>query len=403
MSESIYRINCGAISQGIDGWLDDQEWTDGADYGYIGGGNVTREPDLPIHADELKEVIRSEHFNAEGYKLKLEAGTYCIRIISAVTFEGQIPVQKSFSVGLNGDQLIKEFEPYKISGGLGRPAIIEVDGYKHEGGELSIDLGEQSLMNGIEISTSSASAEAVTIQAPAKDYKPPMPSIRTKMAKHFKILFIGNSGTFFWAIPETLRSMLNNSSANISISFEKSLSGGKRFEWHYNESDVLEKIAENKYDIVAMQDSSGGPLDFTDSMKEYGGKLIEAVRAAGSQALLYAYQGPERYTSEQRHQVMQYYLDIAKEHDVRVVPGAVALDNAMKALPNTNFHNPDRHHLGMFGGYVMACCFFEVLSGMNAENHEYPAVFGQEVLIPKDIARVLERCAHEACVDYSNY
>lgn len=404
MTADAYRVNCGATGDvQVDGWLQDQEFSDGVQWGYQGGGMVTREADLPIHAGELSEIVRSEHCAAKAYHFALNAGSYEIRLIAAITFEGDIQPDKELHASIGEQQICSGLDIFKEAGGFNKPVIAVLRGYRHAGGQLTIRFDRPSNINGIEITGCDAVEPTVSIEAPYRDQQHPQhpqPPQPAEKKRHYKMLFIGNSGTFFWAIPETTQALLRNGPNDVSIDVEGLFSGGKRFEWHFTKSRVLEKIKNNNYDIVVLQDSSSGPLDFSDSMQEYGAKLIAAVKAAGARPILYAYEGPERYGPEQRLEAMNQYLKLARAHDVAVVPGAMALDKAMQALPDTNFHNPDRHHLGMYAGYLMSCCFYEVLSGQSAEYHPYPAVLGDHVLIPEDKARILERCAHEACVAY---
>ena len=401
MSNS-YRVNCGATENQVDDWLSDQEYTADATWGFIGGGGVTREPDLPIDAGELNEIIRNEHHGIQAYVFELDAGTYDLRLICAETFEGSHTPDRSFDIRIGERIICESFQPYQEAGGILKPAIVVVEGLEHAGGELRIDFSGKALINGIEILPSTASTYQMHVEAPLKEIVTDKPAPICDKKTHYKMLFVGNSGTFFWSVPETTRDLLALGDNDVSIEVQSITSGGKRFEWHYCESKTLELLKEQQFDIVVLQDSSGGPLDFHDSMVEYAGKLIEAVRAAGATPLLYAYEGPVRYTSEQRQLVMQRYAEIARAHNVGVVPHALALDKAMNALPDKNFHNPDRHHLGMFGGYVAACSFYQVLSGKSAQQHPYPAVLGNQVLIPTDIARILENCAAEACAEYAD-
>lgn len=397
-----YRVNCGATDIHVDDWFNDQEYGADTTWGFIGGGCVTREPDLPIDAGALSEIIRNEHHGIQAYVFELDAGTYDLRLICAETFEGSHTPDRAFDIRIGERVICEAFQPCQVAGGILKPAIVVVEGLQHAGGALRIDFSEKALINGIEIQPSAASTYQMHVEAPLKHVVAEKPAPICEKKTKYKILFVGNSGTFFWSVPETTRELLALGDNDVSIEVQSITSGGKRFEWHYCESKTLALLKEQQFDIVVLQDSSGGPLDFHDSMVEYAGKLIEAVRAAGATPLLYAYEGPVRYTSEQRQLVMQRYADIARAHNVGVVPHALALDKAMTALPNKNFHNPDRHHLGMFGGYVAACSFYQVLSGKSAQQHPYPAVLGNQVPIPTDIARILEDCAAEACTEYAD-
>jgi hypothetical protein len=233
---------------------------------------------------------------------------------------------------------------------------------------------------------------------PAEDLRPPQaPPIPAGERRTVRMLFIGNSGTFFWDIPRTVACLSNRGQARFHIETDALVSGGKIYEWHWKRDAVREALATGGYDYVVLQDGTKGVIEQPDNMALYGGKLIDATRAGGGEPILYAYFGPKDAPGENWDLAERRYLELGEKHGVAVVPTGTALRRAMLERPEVNYHNPDRHHSGMHGAYAFATCFYRVLTGASAADHPYPAVLGDQVPIGTDMARFLCRVAEEAC------
>ncbi|MFO7956870.1 MAG: malectin domain-containing carbohydrate-binding protein [Candidatus Brocadiia bacterium] len=405
MADTLYRVNCGSSESVRDdhgrAWRADRAWKEGDDWGAIGGTEVTREPDLPLHPDGMAEVLRAERYGLDGYRFVVGPGTYDVRLHFAETFEGGDGPSRRFDIAVNGEEARTDFCPYTAGGGFARQAVVEVKGCPAPDGQISICFaGDGALVNAVEVLPGEEGPRRVAVHSPAAASGEPNAEVSPAGRERVRLLFIGNSGTFYWHVPETVAALVNSGQDRLFLETGSSTSGGKLLEYHYEETNARDLIRSGDYDCVVLQEASRGPLQETGSMLHYGARFIQEVREADAEPILYAYQGPEATSFEERERTMEPYVKLSDEYDVPLVPVAAALNRAMKERPDINYHNPDRHHMGMHGGYLIACCFYYILTGESPEGHPYPAVLGNEVRIEAPTARYLERLCHEVCRGY---
>ena len=90
-----------------------------------------------------------------------------------------------------------------------------------------------------------------------------------------KILFVGNSFTFFWNMPELVSAMAE--SQGVSINSYQSTVSGSSLEQHWKGekgSLTRKKIDENNWDYVVLSDHSLRTIDAPEKFREYGENLL---------------------------------------------------------------------------------------------------------------------------------
>ena len=401
------RINCGAPQDWLDGpgvrWQADREWTDGHAWGALGGSTVARESTLPILETARPDLYRTERYNLQAYRFLLEAGAYNLRMHFAETFDCNFQAgARSFDVAVNGRTVCERFDPFTEAGGFGRPVILEVTGCRLADGRLDMMFTKGALINGIEVERASAPADfhvrkTTRVCAPCERFigraLPFDPNGRA-----YRALFIGNSGTFFWAVPESAQAMLATGQSAVRLEPHRSLFGGKTLAYHFDHTDAVRRIMEEGYDLVVLQE--GTKANGADETQRYVARFAEVVRKAGARLVLYAYPGRLETSDDDRAAGMRLSAELAERHGALLVPACEAFLQARRQRPDITFHNADKVHLGMFGGYLMACAFYAVLSGRRVEGHPAPAVLSQQVAIAPDMAAFLQRAVDSAVARY---
>ena len=109
-------------------------------------------------------------------------------------------------------------------------------------------------------------------------------SFSTLNADNTKVLFIGNSYTFVWKIPEILRQIAKANGHNLEVTLLTK--GGKNFQYHW-ENNAATKISEGKFDVVILQDQSFEPVADPETMMKYGKLLAEAAKKSGARPVFY--------------------------------------------------------------------------------------------------------------------
>ncbi len=394
----VYRISCGSN----EAYIDDNGAIWAADQGFSESKTVTRESTLTIHNTTSPEVYRTERYNLESYNLPVEFGTYTIHLHFAQTFDSNYRAGSNFfGVSVNGKTVLKEFDPYTAAGGFALPVIIEYAGFSATD-KIVIEFTENAVINGIEVfKTASETPETILRITPVAGIDEFFVGKRKgtiQDAQRLKILFIGNSMTFFWAIPESLEAMLETGTDNLRIDAHRSLYGGKSLEYHYNKTNAVDMIKNGGYDLVVLQEGTLQCLNDHDLVLEYGEKFNKIIRESGAITLFYPSLLPQKYTDADRRKVMQLFVELSKKTAAKLIPACETIRLCYAERPEIIWHNADRDHMGMHGGYAVACTFYAALTG--GAPFPPPAILAQQVKIDPEIALFIQEKAIQAVDNY---
>jgi len=152
------RINCGATEPYTDKagntWLADQSMEPGGKWGAVDGLTVDR-GDLGIEGTDVPKIYQTERYSMEGYKFTVPNGKYTVRLHFAETYDGITAAgERVFSVTINDQTVLKDFDPFKEAGGYQKPAVKTIEDVLVTNGELAIGFTvniQNPEINGIEI------------------------------------------------------------------------------------------------------------------------------------------------------------------------------------------------------------------------------------------------------------
>jgi malectin (di-glucose binding ER protein) len=409
MSSDILRVNCGGAAftdtEGLH-WLADKEWEDGCDWGVVGGQAVVRETTVPVIETPRPELYRSERHRPECYRFRLGAGAYTVRMHFAETFDCAFQAgRRSITVRVCGRNVCTDMDPYREAGGFGRPVIFEATGCRPVDGILTVSVAHDGMIQGIEIEPG-GDAVPCNIRRITRTTAPCERTIGAPLrfasdGRAYRTLFIGNSGTFYWAIPESVQAMLATGQSAVRLEPHGLFNGGRGLDYAFEQTDASLRIAQENYDLVVLQEGSKIPLADPDRTARYVERFDEVIRRAGSRTVLYAYPGNSHYTDDDRARVMALYAECAERHNTVLIPACEAFSLARAARPDLVYHNADQTHMAMCGGYVIACTFYAVLTGGPAVGHPAPAILAQQVAIEPETATFLQTCADDAVAKYA--
>ena len=395
----MYRINCGSNSEYVDGnmvkWLPDQTLEPGGTWGAIGGGVVKREKDLIIHEKVAPELYRSERFGATGYEFSVPNGTYTVRLHFSECHESNFaPGLRVFDVNVGPGLALKDFDPYKETGGFAVPVIMVFSGRTVTDGKLRIGFtakSDSTCINGIEILKSEPAKPRVTREAspalplPVRSIEPP------PGAKAGRILFIGNSLTIRWDLPNTIQGMINSGPSKLRIRTFRSVAGGRNLEWHYNLSEAVNTIRNGGYDDVVLQEYA--VISTPEKMLDMVGKFDHVIRESGARTLIYCTWVASDKTLEDQDSLNRTQLDVARKLNDTFVPAGPAWLTVRRDRPDINLYNPDKGHPSLNGSYLTACVFYGVLTGQTPVGNAFTAVGGGQVEVDKQVASYLQQVA----------
>lgn len=175
-----------------------------------------------------------------------------------------------------------------------------------------------------------------------------------------RVLFIGNSYTFYNDLPGVLERMAAANGRRLTTQFFAR--GGASLQNHWNDGDAARALQDARWDFVVLQERSVNVRGELGLAIEYARLFDAEIRKAGAQTLLYA-------TPAQRGEVDKLdatyhgYLEIAHELNARVVPVGPAFQEVYNAVPGITLHADDRVHPGAKGSVLAAMIFYTVIFG----------------------------------------
>ena len=174
-----------------------------------------------------------------------------------------------------------------------------------------------------------------------------------------KILFLGNSFTFFNDLPDMVARLLD-------AQVERNLRGGAYLFQHLDPQDELcarthQLLTEQAWDYVILQDQSRGPITHPAEFRRAADTLCPMIRAAGGKPVFYetwAYEeGSEKLAStgmtfESMQQALtEGYRAAAQANDALLAPVGQAFAAARHV---THLYNADSFHPSEAGSRLAA-------------------------------------------------
>ena len=175
-----------------------------------------------------------------------------------------------------------------------------------------------------------------------------------------RILFLGNSFTFFNDLPQMVADLLG---AEVG----RSLRGGAYLSQHLDPADELyalthRLLTEEKWDYVVLQDQSRGPITNPVEFQQAIAGLCPLIRAAGAKPVLYetwAYEeGSDTLASTgmtfeaMQQALMDGYLAAAQANNALIAPVGQAFNAARHAAPL--YDENDHYHPSAIGSRLAA-------------------------------------------------
>ena len=180
------------------------------------------------------------------------------------------------------------------------------------------------------------------------------------------ILFIGNSHTYLHYMPQMLVQLVNAANCGFDLEVDQSTGEGAGLEWHWNNEPSLRKMRSRKWEIIVLQDRSGGPLEDLDSFQKHARLLDAEIKKLGADTIFYlTWSNRNRPANQVR--LTDAYRRMAHELDAILAPVGNAWENAKKINPWLVLHHKDGRHASPAGAYLTACVFYSVLSGTSPE------------------------------------
>ena len=191
--------------------------------------------------------------------------------------------------------------------------------------------------------------------------------------KQEKILFIGNSFTFYWNLPNQVEKMALEQ--NLFWDVYQSTAGGATLRDHWQGNKGLktkEILSQNTFDRIIFQDQSTYPIKHIDTTAYYLAKLKELIP---SQTKLYLYATwnypnfPDKKMTNKDSKDIETNLKtlLSLDSKIKIIPVGRAFDMFSLQYPAIDLLSDDQKHPSNNGTYLAACVVYAVLSGRSAK------------------------------------
>jgi hypothetical protein len=202
-----------------------------------------------------------------------------------------------------------------------------------------------------------------------------------------RVLFIGNSHTYVNDLPGLFLGL--SEAGGRLVRTDMSAFGGYSLEDHTNTQATLDKIAQDSWDFVALQEQSVIPTIHYwryNSMYPAARLLDSLIRRQGAQTVFYMtwgwkYGGQQSYGDswspdfrdyfEMQESVRVAYQEIASELSSGMSPVGMAFARARHIDSLVDLWQEDYCHATLEGTYLGACVFYAVLHGASPVDLEF--------------------------------
>lgn len=243
----------------------------------------------------------------------------------------------------------------------------------------------------------------------------------TAQAETLKVLWIGNSLTYFNKMPDLVSAAVNKDSGN-QLRSTQSVAGGKDWSFHLGES-VDERFKDTPsptlpylqkkgaFDWIVIQNHSMSALSEKYRFQDFGDELIGKIRETGAEPLIYCTMsrraGDKIYKDGDREKIIAAYETLAKRQNAVIAPVGQAWKIAQEKRPELDLFVKDGLHPNPVGGYLTACVFYSVFTGKSPVGIDLPRQYkfyetttgvdgSTEVTLSDELAAFLEQCAQQA-------
>jgi hypothetical protein len=185
----------------------------------------------------------------------------------------------------------------------------------------------------------------------------------TEAKPEIRILFIGNSFTFYNDLPRMV-AQLAEAGGQRPLYYESETPGGCTLEKHWQDRRAVSRIQSGHWDFVVLQDQSEAPLVRRDAMIEYGKRFAAEIGKQRATTILYETWAVQN-KPEQQAAIGKAYAGLARELNARLAPVGDAWLAALRSDPKLILHDTDRKHPNATGTYLAACVFYATIFGQS--------------------------------------
>ena len=180
-----------------------------------------------------------------------------------------------------------------------------------------------------------------------------------------RILFLGNSYTFFNRMPAMVKAMADTKGLRPDVHMHAAPAAS--LQSHWNDRRARSNMEGTAWDFVILQDQSATPVRAPERTMEFGEKWCSLVRAAKGTPILMLTWGKRGASGtpdpQEQKALLETYLKLARREKAALAPVSIAWENCLKRHPGIQLYQPDGRHPTEEGSYLTACVIYFTLFG----------------------------------------
>jgi hypothetical protein len=191
--------------------------------------------------------------------------------------------------------------------------------------------------------------------------------------KDYKILFIGNSFTFYNdGIDYHLKNMLRVEKSSDSMNYlvQKIAVSSYTLEAHFEDPLTMQKIKSDKWNMVILQEQSTRPINNPDLFLEFAAKLDTEIKKSGAEVSFFMTWALKDVPAEINLIAASYGTAGLQLKDKVITVGRV-WEYFVKNNQNIDLYGPDKKHPSLAGTYLVACVFYYSVFNKNPVENSY--------------------------------
>lgn len=217
-----------------------------------------------------------------------------------------------------------------------------------------------------------------------------------------RILFVGNSFTFYWNLPKIVELMAQQRQLNWDI--DQATLGGASLEQHWKglrELTTQTTLKNGNYDRVILQDYSSNPLKKPEDTKTYVQAFQKMPLPKTPKWYYYStwmYPNIDAKEHEHPYPIQHFYEGLQQVIGGQILVVGKVFAQFQKQHPEINLLTDDNKHTSPEGTYLAACVIFSQLSdqspiglsGQFYERDEKEKIDTYFIIIQNKTAKILQ-------------
>ncbi|RKQ42435.1 hypothetical protein BXY85_3045 [Roseivirga pacifica] len=178
-----------------------------------------------------------------------------------------------------------------------------------------------------------------------------------------RVLFVGNSYTYFYNLPQMVATMAE--SQGKAIVTRQSTVGGSHLGEHWNrerETRSRDLIEQGGWDYVVMNNHSMSTINTPEDFDKYGEQFVALIKQHGAQPVFYM-TWARKWNPLMQETITKGYEKLVKATGADVVPIGPLWMKSIALRPDIDLYFEDGSHPSPEGTYLTALAYYRFFTG----------------------------------------